>query len=297
MNDTRQTGLIVAAHGQRGILESHDGEDLRYLVKGKRLKVVCGDRVEWAREDRGNTAIVTAISPRNNSLDRLDPSRNEAEVLAANVSCLAVVFAAVPAPDWFLVDRYLCIGRQMGCRLLLVENKADLPDTVDDRDAEIENYLACGYEFVSVSAKDRESLAPLREILRNETGILVGQSGVGKSSLINQLVPDADIRVGAVSKASAEGIHTTTASAMHRLPGGGKLVDSPGVRDFIPAIKDPRDVQSGFPEIYALSTDCRFSDCRHLREPDCAVKSAMDSGQISPRRFESYKRLLRNVEK
>jgi ribosome biogenesis GTPase len=288
-------GLVVAAHGQRGILETPEGDDLRYLVKGKRLRAVCGDRVEWTLDTRENTAIVTNIFNRNNALERSSPGRKAPDILAANLSCLAVVFASVPKPDWFLIDRYLCVGTLMGCRVVLVGNKNDLADAANVDTAEIRDYLACGYEFVSVSAKNSDTLGPLGDTLKGEIGILVGQSGVGKSSLINRLVPDAGIRVGAISRASAEGTHTTTESVMHSLPGGGRLIDSPGVRDFFPAIVDERTVQVGYPEILAAAADCRFSDCRHLREPDCAVKSGIDTGNISPRRYESYKRLLRSI--
>jgi ribosome biogenesis GTPase len=290
-------GLIIAAHGQRGVLATPEGDSLNYLVKGKRLRVVCGDRVLWTLEGQGNTAIVSEILHRNNALKRLPPGRTEPEILAANVSCLIVVFAPTPKPDWFLVDRYLCSGRLIGCRLLLVGNKNDLDSQKPDPEIvrEIQNYVAAGYEFLSVSATTADSVELLSRELNGETGILVGQSGVGKSSLINRLVPDAEITTSPISDATREGTHTTTASAMHRLPGGGQLIDSPGVRDFAPAFDDPQDIQSGFPEIVSLSDRCRFSNCQHIREPNCAVKAACDEGTISARRYESYKRLRRDA--
>ena len=291
-------GLVIAAHGQRGILETPAGDSLRYLIKGKRLRVVCGDRVMWTREAHDQTVIVSKIYNRNNALNRLSGSRAETEVIAANLTCLVVVFAPVPKPDWFLIDRYLCSGRLMGCRLFLVGNKNDLTARNADESVarEINDYVTVGYDYLSVSAKITGTLETLRQKLEGETGILVGQSGVGKSSIINQLIPDARISVGPISKATLEGIHTTTASAMHRLPGGGRLIDSPGVRDFIPAIDDPQSVQSGYPEILAAAHNCRFTNCQHMREPDCAVKTACDHGSISARRYESYRRLRRMAD-
>ena len=296
-NRTLTEGLVIAAHGQRGILETSDGAALGYLVKGKRLRVVCGDRVSWTREAPGQTVIVTEIYNRNNALTRFSTGHAEPEVIAANLTCLIVVFAPVPKPDWFLIDRYLCGGRLMGCRLFLVGNKNDLIAQNSDQDIvrEINNYVTAGYDYLSMSAKMPDTLEILPEELEGETGILVGQSGVGKSSIINQLVPDAQIATATLSNATLEGTHTTTASVMHRLPGGGRLIDSPGVRDFIPTIDDPQSVQSGYPEILAAANNCRFSNCQHLREPDCAVKIACEDGSISARRYESYKRLRRTA--
>ena len=287
------TGLIVAAHGQRGILECESGETRRYVIKGRRLRAVCGDRVAWTAQKHGDTVLLTDILQRNNVLQRQASNRNEPEVLAANLSCVAVVFAPVPTPDWFLIDRYLCTAELMGCRALLVGNKNDLEFDRDADRQEIRQYRRLEYPVLSVSATRDESVQQLAEAMKTETGILVGQSGVGKSSLINRLVPDAGITVGAISAATSEGTHTTTASAMHALPGGGRLIDTPGVRDFIPFIPDAASVQSGFPEIIAAANGCRFSNCQHLREPDCAVKANRDLGRISARRYEAYKRLLR----
>jgi ribosome biogenesis GTPase len=300
MSDKRTLieGLVIAAHGQRGFLEASDGTKLGYLVKGKRLRVVCGDRVLWTREAQDQTVVVRQICNRNNALTKFSMGRAEPDVIAANLTCLIVVFAPVPKPDWFLIDRYLCAGKLMGCRLLLVGNKNDLTAQKSNQDIvrEINNYLTVGYDCLSMSATRPDTLECLVDELKVETGILVGQSGVGKSSIINQLVPGAQIETATISSATLEGTHTTTASVMHRLPGGGRLIDSPGVRDFVPAIDDPQSVQSGFPEILSAANNCRFSNCQHLREPDCAVKTACDDGSISARRYESYKRLRRTAD-
>jgi len=292
---TTHTGLIIAAHGRRGKLETKSGDRLSYLVQGRRLRVVCGDHVDWVFDDHGKLAIVTGNAPRTNVLERQPADRPGTEVLAANLSLMIVVCAPRPEPDWFLIDRYLCTGKLMGCRLLLASNKCDLAEQKRSHFAMLRNYEHIGYTALSVSAQTNHGIDKLREALHNQTGILVGQSGVGKSSLINRLVPDANITVRAISASTQEGTHTTTASAMHDLPGAGRLIDTPGVRGFIPAIPESRSVQAGFPEILAAADHCRFNDCRHLREPGCGVKLAVQSDAISQRRYESYKRLLRAV--
>ncbi|HJP38489.1 MAG TPA: ribosome small subunit-dependent GTPase A [Gammaproteobacteria bacterium] len=288
-----ETGLVVAAHSRRGKLKTLSGKQLPYLIQGRRLQVVCGDTVDWTLDDQGTLAIVTGIVPRTNALERQPLGRSGSETLAANLSLMIIVCACKPEPDWFLVDRYLCTGELMGCRLLLAGNKADLAE--HDHATMLNDYQRIGYTCLSVSAQTNQGMDSLRTALQNQTGILVGQSGVGKSSLINRLVPEADITVGAISASTHEGIHTTTASAMHDLPDGGQLIDTPGVRDFIPAIPQAQSVQAGFPDIHTAADQCRFSNCLHLREPDCSVKLAVQNGTVSPRRYESYKRLLHTV--
>lgn len=292
---TTGTARVIAAHGRRGVLETNQVDQLPYLVKGRNLKVVCGDQVDWVSDDDGALAVITDIAPRTNALERQPPGRPGKEVLAANLSMMIVVCAAKPEPDWFLIDRYLCTGELMGCQLLLANNKSDLDEHERVKETMRREYEPIGYVCLSVSAQQNRGIDKLLGALHDQTGILVGQSGVGKSSLINRLVPDANIAVRAISASTQEGKHTTTASEMHDLPNGGRLIDTPGVRDFVPAIPEPISVQAGFPDILAAAEQCRFSDCRHLREPDCGVKIAMRNGTVTQRRYESYKRLLRSV--
>lgn len=294
-DDAATVGLVIAAFGRRGRLETDSGETMKYLVRGRRLRVVCGDRVQWHPDKHGPDAIVTGIETRSNTLQRLAGEHAEPEILAANLTCLVAVCAPLPDTEWYLVDRYLAAGELMGCRTLLVDNKRDLETAGGKagRDEELSRYRDLGYACLPVSSKTGQGIDTLAAALAGEIAILVGQSGVGKSSLINRLVPGADILVGEISASTREGTHTTTASAMHQLRGGGRLIDTPGVRDFVPAIVDTTRAQLGFPEIAARASHCRFTDCRHLREPGCAVKQAVEAGDIGARRYESYRRLVR----
>lgn len=286
-----KTAIIVSAHGQRGRLETN-GEILPYLVPRRGLRVVCGDRVRWTPQAPGQEVLIDDIESRENALIRPD-ARGRPEVLAANLDQLLVVLAPVPEPDPFVADRYLCAGTLAGCNTGLVWNKSDL-------DLEppgcVQEYRDAGYPVAATSAHSGEGLDLLCRQLAGHVSVLVGQSGVGKSSLINAIVPEAERVVGRMAASGEEGTHTTTASAMYRLPGGGRLIDSPGVREFQPLVEDPRQVQVGFPEIHDRAPGCRFMDCQHLREPDCAVRQALDSGQISERRYESYRRTRRMAE-
>lgn len=280
-------GLVVASYGQRGILADRNGVEHRYILKGRKLRVVCGDHVMWQPAEHSADAIVTDVRQRLNILERPN-ARGKPELIAANLSQIVIVLAPLPAPDFFLADRYLCAAEILGANALINWNKTDIADSLP---AELREYQSLGYMIYPTSAQSGTGIDALEASLAAGVSMLVGQSGVGKSSLINRLVPDADVTVGALSTANREGRHTTTASLMHTLPNGGKLIDSPGVREFAPVIRDPGKIQNGFREISSLAHACRFTDCQHLREPDCAVKQGIDSGKVSERRYESYKRL------
>ncbi|MBL8200656.1 MAG: ribosome small subunit-dependent GTPase A [Chromatiales bacterium] len=284
--------LVVAAHGRRGILARTDGARLPYMIRGRHLRVVCGDRVHFTAAGSGEPVVVERIEARENELQRLSGRGGQPETIAANVTHLVVVMAALPLPDLYLTDRYLCAARLMGAASALAWNKSDVAGPPL---AELALYETLACPVFPVSAVTGDGIAALRAWIGSGTGILVGQSGVGKSSLLNALAPGADVLTGEISLASDEGRHTTTASVLHPLPGGGGLVDTPGVRDFAPAIPERTAISSGFIEIEEYGRQCRFTDCSHLREDHCAVQEAVAAGQIDPRRYESYRRLMNLV--
>jgi ribosome biogenesis GTPase len=236
---------------------------------------------------------VVAVEPRSSALYRTN-ARGGSELIAANLSLLLVVAAALPPPDFFVVVRYLCAAQCAGVAAAVVLNKSEL--AIDaDIERELANYSAAGYRCLRVSALQHGAMAGLSALLPQQTAMLVGQSGVGKSSLLRQLVPGSEAAIGELIR-DDEGRHTTTATRLYQLPGGGEIIDSPGVRDFAPAIDRLNGSDLGFPEIEALAPRCRFADCRHLREPNCAVRAAIGSG-LSERRYESYRRLRRLYER
>lgn len=289
-----RTGVVVEAYGRRVVVLAADtGERLSCKVRGRRVEVVAGDNVELHRESAGVSDWVVADRlPRRNVLLRTD-SRGGNEAIAANLDQLGVVVAPRPACDPFIIDRYFAGAGYAGIDPLLILNKQDLiGGEYSEADFQfIETYRRIGVPVVTVSAKQGTGLEGLIGQLRGRRTLLAGQSGVGKSSLTNTLCGEARRATSELSAGSGEGKHTTVSSAIVQLP-WGELADSPGVRDYAPPVVPLSDVQHGYVEIYALARQCRFQDCLHLREPQCAVQVAAETGTIDPRRLESYRRLL-----
>ena len=283
----------MAAFGQRLLVEGAGGDRHPAFVGRRGLRLVCGDRVRWQlSDDEGDVAVVERM-PRDTELTRPD-SRGRVEVLAANIDQVVVVCAAEPIPDPFIIDRYLAAAEVMGADTLVACNKIDLPGS--DELEVLSELRSIGYPVLRVSAQAAAGLDALHACLVGHSSILVGQSGVGKSSLLNALLPGLDVATAQISSATGEGRHRTTATTLYPLPGGGALLDSPGVRDFAPALGDPRLAAAGFREFVGAAERCRFANCRHMREPGCAVKGGVEAGTISARRYESFRRLLRLTE-
>lgn len=291
---TATTAMVIATFSRRMQLKLDDGRLVEARIKGRKLRPVCGDHVEAEPLANEDDWLITAIRERKNRLARPN-LRGDHEVLAANVDLVVAVAAPVPEPDWFVIDRYLVAAELMGCSGAVVFNKIDTANAVPDDALAV--YERIGYPVLRTSAETGEHIEALGELLSRRIGVLVGQSGVGKSSLINRLAGNADLKTAGMSKKWKEGRHTTVNSVLISLAGGGAVIDSPGVRDFAPAIDSPADVEAGFPEIREAAGECRFANCRHLQEPGCGVKHALDAGQIAARRYESYRRLLALTEK
>lgn len=286
-------GLIIARHRRELIVEDESGSVWSGLVRGRRLKPLVGDEVRFGIAEDG-TPVVEGICERRTLLERID-SRGLPEGIAANVSLLVVVVAPEPAPDWQLVDRYLVAAALLGIDATIILNKCDLAGGSPDPHPGI--YEGIGYRLFRTSAATGEGLAELSRLLGQHRGVLVGQSGVGKSSLLNALVESAAQTVQSLSHRRALGRHTTTAAVLHRLPDGGELIDSPGVRRYAPPVPDSTQIDSGFIEFAPLLGQCRFNDCRHDVEPGCAIQNAIAGGSIDPERHRSYLALRETIEK
>lgn len=288
---TLRDALVTGAFSQRMHLRLDDMTQVVARIKGKKLRPVCGDRVTASAIPNEPDWLITSISKRDNELTRPD-RRGRTDVLAANIGTLVVVAAVEPKPDWYVVDRYLASAENMGASAIVVFNKIDLTTSPADEISALSDYERCDYPVLQCSAESGANLDQLAALLIDQTAIIVGQSGVGKSSIINKLISDATQKTATISASTGEGKHTTVNSVMLDLPNGGAVIDSPGVRDYAPAIETADEVIRGFREISNAGHDCRFANCNHLREPDCAVKRAVDAGDISPRRYESFKRLM-----
>jgi ribosome biogenesis GTPase len=202
-----------------------------------------------------------------------------------------------PLPDWFIVDRYLCAAELMGVNPILIFNKIDLLAGHGITIPELQEYRDIGIPVFECSAEKGKGIRKLRKALSGQRTIVVGQSGVGKSSLINKLIDESQQRTANISSKTGEGKHTTVNSVMIPLKAGGTIIDSPGVRDYAPALSASTDAAWGFREIREAAEACRFANCRHLREPGCAVKAGVEQETISYRRYESYKRVVNLTER
>jgi ribosome biogenesis GTPase len=257
---------------------------------GRGMELVCGDLVVCEfdavhREWRALRAL-----PRSSEVFRSNAQGRD-ERVAANVTQLVIVIAALPATDWFLVDRYLSAAASAPAAAVLLRNKSDLDIDAAGRE-ELGYFSRLGVPVIECALQPSIRLGNLATVLRGHASLLVGQSGVGKSSLLRILLPESDARVGELMRGE-EGRHTTSATRYYTLPDGGALLDSPGVRAFAPSLTRLEPRALGFSEIAARGVDCRFIDCAHMEEPGCAVRAAIGPEGISARRYESYRRLRR----
>lgn len=288
-------GLVIAHFGVQVDVEDDDGSVCRCHLRANLPALVTGDRVVWRAGNQGQGVIVAQL-PRRSELCRPD-NRGQLKPVAANVDQIVIVFAPLPQPHANLIDRYLVAAEHAGIRPLLLLNKADLLDAengafIDDL---LGTYRQLGYPVLEVSAQEGAGLQALRAALNDRISVFVGQSGVGKSSLVNRLLPGVDLKVGALSELTGKGTHTTTTARLFHFPEGGDLIDSPGIREFGLGHVSRADVEDGFIELRELIGHCRFRDCRHDREPGCALLRALEEGRIQPQRLASYRHIIASL--
>lgn len=290
---TEQEGLVVARHGATVEIEDENQKIHLCNIRQNIYSLVPGDKVIWRPADN-NTGIVTAQLPRTTVLNRPD-FHGHPKPIAANVSQMIIVFAPKPEPSSDLINKYLVAAELLQVKPVIVLNKTDLLSKQDVIHQWIDIYNGLNYKVICTSKNDPDSTIPLQNLLKEQVSIILGQSGVGKSSLVRLLLPDTDIKVGDISKATGFGKHTTSTARLYHIPSGGDLIDSPGVRNFTLWNITSQELLSGFVECRSLIGQCKFRDCRHHHEPGCVIKELFDKKGISPMRYQSLLQIMQNI--
>ena len=280
-----QTGLVITRYGQRLLVEAESGE--LYQCTGRRnIELsVAGDQVVFQTIDN-DEGVVTALLERDNLL------RRSQKIIAANIDQLWLVVAVEPHYQFELIDRYLVVAENANLPINIVVNKIELSDNPEQVIYDFSMYESAGYNVHYLSVKEQTNLSEFKAQLNHKAHIFLGQSGVGKSSLINELIPDLNLRVNELSTKSKLGKHTTTNTTLYHIPSGGDLIDSPGIREFQLDDLTDKEILSGFREFKPFIGLCKFRNCAHINEPKCAIKTAVESGDIHPMRYHNYLQLI-----
>lgn len=299
-----QPGLLIAHHGIHLIVESKTGTLHHCKIRQSLGSLVTGDQIIWQEAPDGS-GVVVAVLQRKSVLARPNPHSSHAQdmkAIAANIDLLVIVIAPKPALSIATIDAYLVIAQQLGIQPLIVLNKSDLLATSKNSNLldRLAIYKSLGYDWIETSTinikadttTDLPKLNTLTDYLKNKTSVLVGQSGVGKSSLIRYLIPDAQVRIGELCQITDLGKHTTTGSRLYHLPTGGDLIDSPGIRRFGLWHLSKKNLAQGFIEFTPYLGHCQFRNCSHQNEVGCAIIEARDKGLIHPLRLENFYELL-----
>ncbi|HIB97384.1 MAG TPA: ribosome small subunit-dependent GTPase A [Candidatus Thioglobus sp.] len=280
-----QTGLVITRYGQRLLVEAESGEMFQCTGRRNIELSVAGDQVIYQTTDNGE-GVVTALLARENSLVRSQ------KLIAANIDELWLVVSIEPHYQFELIDRYLVVAENANLPINIVVNKIELSSDIDKVKRDFSMYESAGYNVSYLSVNEKINIAEFKSQLNDKTHIFLGQSGVGKSSLINELIPDLNLRVNEISTKSKLGKHTTTNTTLYHIPSGGDLIDSPGIREFKLDELTDKEILSGFKEFKPFIGQCKFRNCAHIKEPKCAIKTAVENGDIHPLRYANYLQLI-----
>ena len=291
VDSDKNIGKITSVFGKRGVIQTTSGDQLNFLVKSQQLKPVVGDNVQWINQ-QDRTTIVTRILEPLNQLERLN-QQGKQQIIASNVTQILLITAPLPKPNFLLIDKFLLISELMGCDLSIIFNKIDL---VKDNNHQLQLYQNLNYRVVVISAREKINLNSLFNLLSHQTTVLVGQSGVGKSTIINLLIPKDKIKTEALSYKNQKGKHTTSTATMHMVKDKGYLIDTPGIENLNPNILDVKEIAAGFREITSFSHTCKYRDCIHINEPNCAVNQAIVNQEITIQRYNNYKKLVQGFQ-
>ena len=313
-NISLKPGLVIASHGANVEVED-EKKHVHTCISRKKVGVaVCGDQVQWHSE-ANQTGLIHQIEPRKNLLARPD-ARNKLKPVAANIDYLAITLAPTPSAikaneteldstidldklfDFHAIDRYIVAAEVSNIQALIIINKIDLlPDhCVDELHQRLSRYTPLDYPYILASTKKGTGLKELNDLLKDNNNVFVGQSGVGKSSIIKTFVTEEDIQVGTLSKVTGQGRHTTTATRLYHLKSGGSIIDSPGVREFGLWNIEPEKIMLAFREFAPYLGYCKFNNCLHTSEPNCAIRDAVANKEIDSQRYEAYKKILASLD-
>ena len=292
-------GQVITRYGQHADIENSDGELIRCNIRRTIESLVCGDNIIWrpyTQSDSEFAGVIEAVEPRSSEFVRPD-YYDGLKPVAANIDQILIVSALLPDLTPSIIDRYLVAVEQLDITPVVIINKMDLLDEGNKELVEqtIELYQEIGYQVVTLSAKQEEGVEVVHQLLKDKTSVFVGQSGVGKSSLVNAIMPEVNITTKQVSDNSRLGQHTTTASRLYRLDNGGSVIDSPGVREFAMWHLENNEILQGFVEFRPFLNQCKFRDCKHQKDPGCALKQAITDGHVTEQRYQSYLKILQTV--
>lgn len=292
LNDPNiRKGLIISRFAKTTLIEcEQSGKIFPCDIRQNLGTLVCGDQVQWqlVTQEQG---VIVAVLPRSSLLSRINKA-GTVKPLAANVNQVIITLAVKPALSTYLLDSYLVACEALGLNALILLNKCDLLENESELDATLEPYIDMGYDCIKLSAKDPGSLKPLKQHLIDHASVFVGQSGVGKSTLINQVIPSAEIETRAISEQTELGTHSTTTSRLYHLEQGGDLIDSPGVREFGLSHMSQDKILECFIDFKPYLGTCKFRNCSHDNEPHCALLEAVKAGTIAKHRLAHYHKIM-----